>query len=371
MVKIRVFELARDLNMTTKELMGNLEEMGIEVSSHMSSLEDDTVSRIRGGLFAEKAPDVEETRIRPTVIRRRRKATQEPDVEEARLPKKTLRRSVVGDAKSIPESDADRDTVSSSAEDEAISETVMVEEQPSSSGEETDQETVAKAFPQVETDQTPDALVDGVPERFVSEEEQGVSETASTDSSSAREETGTAEAEEEEPAIPSDGAEEVAAVSAKPKKTKEKKKARKDTPAKIIQLPEKPVAPPREEKKPLAEAAVPVTTLPEIEDRSGVSEQPASTTKEKKGKRGKKEEIDPDKKFLKKKTAFRRKEVIEGAALYTGQRATKGRKKGKVKQVVGQKPQITVAKAIKRRIKIDDTIVLSDLAKRMGIKPGI
>jgi translation initiation factor IF-2 len=34
----------------------------------------------------------------------------------------------------------------------------------------------------------------------------------------------------------------------------------------------------------------------------------------------------------------------------------------------GLKTQITVAKAIKRRIKIDDTIVLSELAKRMGIK---
>ena len=33
-----------------------------------------------------------------------------------------------------------------------------------------------------------------------------------------------------------------------------------------------------------------------------------------------------------------------------------------------QKTQITTAKAIKRRIKIDDAIVLSELAKRMGIK---
>ena len=36
----------------------------------------------------------------------------------------------------------------------------------------------------------------------------------------------------------------------------------------------------------------------------------------------------------------------------------------------GQKTQITVAKAIKRRIKIDEAIVLSELAKRMGIKAG-
>ncbi len=79
MAKIRVFELARDLNMTTKELMVKLEEMEVEVSTHMSSLEDDAVSRIKGTLFSKKAPDVEETRIRPTVIRRRRKASKAPE----------------------------------------------------------------------------------------------------------------------------------------------------------------------------------------------------------------------------------------------------------------------------------------------------
>jgi translation initiation factor IF-2 len=34
----------------------------------------------------------------------------------------------------------------------------------------------------------------------------------------------------------------------------------------------------------------------------------------------------------------------------------------------GQKTQITTAKAIKRRVKVDETIVLAELAKRMGIK---
>ena len=47
----------------------------------------------------------------------------------------------------------------------------------------------------------------------------------------------------------------------------------------------------------------------------------------------------------------------------------KGRKGAKAKAAVAQqKPQITTPKAIKRRIKIDETIILSELAKRMGIK---
>ena len=50
-------------------------------------------------------------------------------------------------------------------------------------------------------------------------------------------------------------------------------------------------------------------------------------------------------------------------------RLLKGRKGAKAKAMpMAQKTQITTAKAIKRRIKIDETIVLSDLAKRMGIK---
>jgi translation initiation factor IF-2 len=75
-----------------------------------------------------------------------------------------------------------------------------------------------------------------------------------------------------------------------------------------------------------------------------------------------------DKKAYKKKGGFRRKEVVEGRDLYSGKRGRKG-KKGKGKAFTGgEKTQITTAKAIKRRVKMDETIVLSELAKRMGIK---
>jgi len=62
--------------------------------------------------------------------------------------------------------------------------------------------------------------------------------------------------------------------------------------------------------------------------------------------------------------------VVEGADLYTPgyRKGRKGRKPPRVKMEKGLKPVITVPKAIKRRIKIDETIILSDLAKRMGIK---
>ena len=98
----------------------------------------------------------------------------------------------------------------------------------------------------------------------------------------------------------------------------------------------------------------------------------AKETKKKKSKQKHAEDTEGNKKFLKKKISFRKKSVIEGAALYdSGYRTRKPRKGAKGKAVAsGQKTQITTAKAIKRRIKIDDAIILSELAKRMGIKSG-
>ena len=47
MAKIRIYELARDLNMTNKVLLEKMRNMDIQVKSHMSSLDDDTVAKIR------------------------------------------------------------------------------------------------------------------------------------------------------------------------------------------------------------------------------------------------------------------------------------------------------------------------------------
>jgi len=73
MTKIRVYELARDLNMSNKGLMDRLNDMDIAVTSHMSSLDAQTVIRIKSALFGPMPETFEETRVKPTVIRRRRK----------------------------------------------------------------------------------------------------------------------------------------------------------------------------------------------------------------------------------------------------------------------------------------------------------
>ena len=73
MAKLRVYELARDLNMTNKVLLEKLDDLDISVKSHMSSLDDDIIDKIKSSFFSapEKEETIEETRIKPTVNRRR------------------------------------------------------------------------------------------------------------------------------------------------------------------------------------------------------------------------------------------------------------------------------------------------------------
>ena len=86
MANIRVYELARDLTVTNKVLIKTIREMNITVKSHMSSLDKETEEKIRDNFYGKKPDTVEVTRVRPTVIRRRKKTVPEkpvkPEVEE-------------------------------------------------------------------------------------------------------------------------------------------------------------------------------------------------------------------------------------------------------------------------------------------------
>ncbi len=84
MTKMRVYELAKELEMENKVLVDAIREMSIEVKSHSSSLSDEEVALIKGHLSGTKSLVVEEQRIKSTVIRRRRKVVEvvpEPEVE--------------------------------------------------------------------------------------------------------------------------------------------------------------------------------------------------------------------------------------------------------------------------------------------------
>jgi translation initiation factor IF-2 len=336
MAKIRIYELARDLNMTNKTLLEKIRDMDIEVKSHMSSIDDETEARIRGKILGSPVKEVEETRIKPTLIRRRKKRVRPKPVE-----------------------------IETSAEPELRPEKIDVKDQtPEKILEE-------KELPPDKETKTPEKKE--IPETAVKEtasiEKEGVKKVEAVDEVTAK--TGVVE---EKP----DAEKPVAKKLEKPadlKKSKPKKvtkKRKKDTPAKIIKL---PVTPPPKIKEPDIETDL-VSKLEEEpaikpELKAIPKDAPIKEPKKPKKKWTKKpDEGVTDRKFFKKKISFRKKEVVEGADLYAkGHRGRKGRKAAKGKAAITkQKPLITVPKAIKRRIKIDDAIALSDLAKRMGIK---
>ena len=320
MAKIRIYELARDLNMTNKMLLEKIRNMDIDVKSHMSSLEDETVVRIKEKVLGSPAKEIEETRIKPTLIRRRKK----------RVPKKP-------------------DKIETSAEPELHPDKIEVEDKPSEEILEDKDLPPEKEPQEPEKKETPEIAVE---------------ETTGIEKESVKEEPETEKPVAKKLEKPDDQ------KKLKPRKVTKKRK--KDTPARIIKL---PVKPPPEEKKPEIEKDLvsepeetPITT-PETKP---VPKDEAIKEKKKHKKKGAKkpDEVVTDRKFFKKKISFRKKEVVEGADLYAkGHRGRKGRKLAKAKAATAkQKPLITVPKAIKRRIKIDDAIALSDLAKRMGIK---
>jgi len=310
MAKMRVYELARDLNLTNKILLSKLSDLDISVKSHMSSLDDDAVARIKTQFFGKKEEAVEEIRIKPTVIRRRRKTVEvevapEPPAEpEDAVAVETVEQDVP-DETVVEKEAGEVEEAAEIAEEKTAGETPAVEEKPDK-----------KAAPVAEADK-PDDLKEK-----------------------------------------------------KPKKPA--KKSKQEAAAKIIQLPVKPVEKPAPKKPAKRDARVEKPS-----SRKTARPGAPATLQDKPGADGKKkkwnqkgEEGDRQKRFLKKKISFRKKSVVEGQDLYDGgYKGRKPRKGAKAKASASAlKTQITTAKAIKRRIKVDDAIVLSELAKRMGIK---
>lgn len=71
MPKVRIHDLAKDLKMENKELLKLLEKMGLEAKSVHSTLDDSDVERVKNQINLSRKEGVVEQRVKPTVIRRR------------------------------------------------------------------------------------------------------------------------------------------------------------------------------------------------------------------------------------------------------------------------------------------------------------
>jgi translation initiation factor IF-2 len=356
--------------MTNRELLDRIRDLDVDVSSHMSSLDEDVVAKVKSSLFGEEKDDqLEEKRVRPTVIRRRKVVTpQTPEATDTEAVSAEEPESSPTEPDSPP-TEPDKPAPDVAEVKAPLKKKPTVKKRkPAESAKIISKPVMEEPEGQVETE-VPEPMDVTPVEAPVTEPEITVSPEA--DESTVDEKPAVKEESAAPPVDMADGNMTTGETSAvappadeEPPKAKVKK-GKKETPAKIIKLPTRPKVPSVSARR----------TVPA--GRTGTAGPPSPQTvdasvpaKDKKKKAWRKKGGDPaENRPFKKKGGFRKREIVEGAALYSGKmRGRKGRR-GKLKAMPpGQKTQITTAKAIKRRVKVDETIVLSELAKRMGIK---
>ena len=309
MAKIRVYELAKELNMDSKELEDKLKAGGLDIKNHMSALDDGSYSKamdiIKG---ASTSQVIEEKRLNPGVIRRRKKV--------------------------VP----------------VESETYEAE---------------AGVQPSGQIIETPYAEVIEAPSSFLKEKSLFEESSVLEEAPALEEEAVTEEEPVSREELPGDA--EMLTV-----KAKKAKKKQKDWPARIISMPEQgplkeAIAKKKDEKPPVVvpeskEAPKPIHGLPQAYEEA----ETRPTKKKKDKKKGDKKELESDVRLRHKKL-----EIFERADLYEDRKPRAKDKKSQkggepVKRL--KHTEITTPKAIKRRIKIQEDVTVVELAKAMGVK---
>lgn len=92
MSKTRVYELAKELNVASKEIIEKAKEVGISYNSHMSTMEEAEISKIKGAWnskpAAKSAPKAEKKDAKPAPKQEVKKAEPKKEVEKGHAPKK-------------------------------------------------------------------------------------------------------------------------------------------------------------------------------------------------------------------------------------------------------------------------------------------
>ncbi len=342
MSKVRVYELAKEAGLKSKELADKLIAMGFPIASHSSSVDDNMAADIRKKLKSEAVTGTAEGRIElktrtesvtpktTTVVRRRSKAEKEET------------------AKKLEEAEAlviEAETLEFEAK---VQEQIRAAEVPPP---------VEKTVPAVEDDEQPISTREQVP---------------GADEAVAQSELITATANEDTVAdvvvsAPTQVAEGVAV-----EEFKKPRQLARIVGRVVIPVPEKRVKPMvKRPVRPVKPAAgVTPATVPVVKDEAGRVDGKGK----KKAKRivaiGTSDEEDQSKKGAKGAKKGRGRldfTTPEGDVEYIRPRKGRRKKDGSRKDLADQNP-VAETKAIKKRIKVVSTISVGDLAKRMGVK---
>ena len=344
MAKVRVYELARELDIESKKLVDKLVAGGMNIKNYMSTLDEEAASRAREIVSGVVSEVIEEQRVKPTVIRRRKKIKIQQEPPEEKIQK---------EAKELPESPEAVEFAEAPVEieDEAIP---PVEPPEKVKKEPVLEETPVRVEPEeisviLERPEETPAVVKEVPSE---------PETK-------------APVEKAVPKVVLDKKREPLEESAIRRK---KVKSKGDEPAKVIKRPEegplKNMLARQAEKKaespePLPQPIEKEEFLPvepvEIPDKA----KPAKKKKEKK-------KVETKDEIPKSLVRRRKKEIYERDDLYKGRplkpRDKKSGRKVKESAKGRKQTEITVPKASKRRIRVPGVVTVVDLAKAMGIK---
>ncbi len=318
MSKVRIYELAKEAGLKSKELADKLITLGYPVKSHSSTVDEDTAADIRRKVFGQQqVVEVSDRKItvkkrtaavrKTTVVRRRSKADKD---ELARKAEEAEAEEIAGEAAGAPVVDGKKAAV----DREAV-------------------EAPEKEAEEAEPEEQPAA------------------------------ETETAEEPEEEP-------EEVAVdkkAGEKPAKREEKKPKKLAKVIGKVDIQVEPERKPRPKRRPGRPARTVANGVPGVVEPAP----PAGGKGKKKGKRvvSIMDENDRARRpgRLQRKGRQRVDFTGGGEVEYMRPRRSRRKKESSRKEHVPQVPAAET-KAIKKRIKVFETISVGDLAKRMGIK---
>jgi translation initiation factor IF-2 len=355
MSKIRVYDLAKEAGMASKELADKLIDLGYNIKSHSSTVDDEVADEIRRDVLGTVETEVVEKRIstkgRATIIRRRSQTVRRvsetlPPAEEEVDQSVDEKEEIDEPPKKKPAKKTAKKKPVKKKKEEAVADAadgaeVGVAEEPLS-------EAVEEVVP-VEAVEEPEAekpLVEAEPEKELEEQPEE------------------AEEKEEEEAKPK-------AVKriVPPRKGLAKiiKKAAIKVPEEKPKIPSRPPRPAKRKGKVGAVAEVPDVKLGEVK---GAEDTRAGKGK-KKGKRLVQFRSDADDKGgrFKKGLGGKRKgrKGFGGDEEFGyGSRGLRGPKAKKKKSE--QAPPAAETKAIKKRIKVFDTISVGDIAHKMSVK---
>ncbi len=360
MAKVRVYTLAKEAGIEGKELAEKLTEMGYDVKSHSSSLDEEVADEVRQKLGLIKT-ETKRTRIqakgRTTIIRRRTKkveskepvaaeeeAVEQPPVEDVAPEEKELAKAKVVKEKA---------EVTAAKEEPAVVEKVEEAE----AAEKEEEVPVAVETPPEVAEEKPEAVIETVAEEGKEPAEEKVAE---------------------EPAAET----EVKAEPVKPEKEPSRVGLARVIKRSAINIPEERPRPPRPKRterkgKPAAKPAGKPAA-------NGVAAKPAKPSAPaggggeagKKGKRYVKFSPEPARERLKKGGGRQKGRVavdMEDVHAFGGRLAGSLRMGGRVRRG-GKKAKhhedvpAAETKAIKKRIKVFESISVADMAHRMGVK---